>query len=226
MGRLFHNWPSLTAAAAATRQLPGLRSAPPVSAQQLSRRAGAQVVNLPKPSCHPFSPQACRSHLATAHTSTSHRGPESGRRRGSRTSGGSTPAHGGHRTTRPPGGSADAALGPGAPPGSPWHALDPASPGFLSPSLGLSVLQKYTGHATSSGLLSSTLGWADGRILFLLQPEPQGNLCSHNRDSGYLGLSPRTSAKTEIKNKEPRGGCGSHLRARRLGWLVWPPGWF
>uniref|UniRef100_A0A9L0RGU4 Transmembrane protein 239 n=3 Tax=Equus TaxID=9789 RepID=A0A9L0RGU4_HORSE len=129
-GSLFHGWPSL-AVAAATGQLPGLRP----------------------------TPQACRSHAVTAYTS--HRGPESGGRRGSRTTGGPTSANNGsHRTTQPPGGSVTAASGPEAAPGSSRHALGPAWPGFLPPSLGLSALLKYTGHTASSGLLSSTLGWA------------------------------------------------------------------
>lgn len=173
--------------------------------------AGEQGVNLPKPSCHPFSPQACRSHLATAHTS--HRGPESGGRRGSRAAGGSTPAHSGsHRVTQPPGGSAAAAPGPGATSGSPQHALGTACPGFLPPSLGLNALRKYTDRAVSSGLLSSTLVWEGGRILLYLPACTYigGPLRSpHNVDSRYLGLSPRASVKSEIRDREPSAGNGA-----------------
>ena len=36
-------------------------------------------------------------------------------------------------------------------------------------------------------------------------------------DSRYLGLSPRASVKSEIRDREPSAGYGSHLRTSRLG---------
>ena len=185
-----------------------------------SLQAGEQTISLPKPSCRPFSPQACRSHLVTAHTSQKR--PESGGRRGSGTAGGSTRG-GSRRTTQPPGGSVAAVPGRGVAPGSPRCAFGPACPCFLPSSLDLSVLRKYTGHAVSSGFLSSTLGWEGGRILLYPPACILGDLWPDNVDSGYLSLSLRASVKCEIRDREPSAGYGAISEPVGWGRLFWPP---
>lgn len=122
--------------------------------------------------------------------------------------GGSTPADGGsHRTTLPPGSSPPAAPGPGAVPGSLRGAFGPAWPGFLPPSLGLSVLQKYIGHSASSFLLFSIVGWAGWEG----NPLSPGDLQPHNVKAAIEG---------EIRHRLPSAGNDSHLRTCRLGLAI------